>query len=115
MDKTKRKQGDEAKAKDERKRRTENERKEPVENIAALREQKIGEESKLIKELRKENKKLKSNISCMQSDIADKNSKIAQLTIANMKLATRNSYITEIRTKDKLYKKERGTESEEED
>ena len=51
----------------------------------------------------------------MQGDIADKNSKIAQLTMANVKLATRNSQLTEISTKNKPYKKERGTESEEED
>ena len=80
-----------------------------------MENKKIVDESKMSKELREENKKLKSSISCMQSDIADKNSKIAQLTMANVKLATQNSHLTEISTKNKLYKKERGTESEEED
>jgi len=88
MDKTERKQGNEEKTNDERKRKTENNRKESLDNIAALGEQKIEEKSKMNKELREENEKLKSNISCMQSDIADKNSKIVQLTIANVKLAT---------------------------
>ena len=73
------------------------------------------EDSKIIRDLREENKKLKSSISCMQSDITDKNSKTAQLNIANMKLSTRNNYLTELCAKDKLYERDREIESEEED
>ena len=51
----------------------------------------------------------------MQSDISDKNSKIAQLNIVNVELFTQNNYLTELRAKDKLSKNKKETGSEEED
>ena len=41
----------------------------------------------------------------MQSDIADKNSKIAQLNTVNVKLSTQNNYLTELCAKDRRFEK----------
>merc|ERR1712030_64879 len=52
----------------------------------------------------------------MQADIADKNSKIAQLDTRNTRLFTHNNHLTELCSKGKLFKKEeKEAESEEEE
>ena len=46
-----------------------------------------------------------NSISIMQSDITDKNSRIAQLDTINTRLYTHNNHLTELCTKGKLFVK----------
>merc|ERR1712030_179275 len=71
--------------------------------------------NKKIKDLKEEYEKLKNSISIMQSDITDKNSRIAQLDTINMRLYTHNNHLIQLCTKGKLFVKEEEKEAESED
>merc|ERR1712074_179092 len=51
-----------------------------------------------------------NSISIMQSDITDKNSRIAQLDTINTRLYTNNNHLTELCIKGKLFDKEERSE-----
>ena len=70
------------------------------------------ESANKIKSLEEENANLKSNLSSMQMDINEKNSKIAQLDTMNTRLFTHNNHLTELCSKGNLFEAPMETDSE---